>query len=84
LVLSTQVSSSVVQTAITGAIGPVAKEVCVFDEYRGPQVPEHKKSLTIRVTMQKNDATMTDAEADSIIGRALEVVRQELGAYIRA
>ncbi|GAC1303198.1 MAG: phenylalanine--tRNA ligase subunit beta [Vulcanimicrobiaceae bacterium] len=57
--------------------------VRVFDEYRGPQVGEGKKSLAVRVTLQRADATLTDAEAEAYVDAMLERVRERCGAQIR-
>jgi phenylalanyl-tRNA synthetase beta chain len=57
--------------------------VSVFDEYRGPQVGEGRKSLAVRAIMQRYDATITDEEADAAIARAITAVRDELEGTIR-
>ena len=42
-----------------------------------------EKSLAVRVTLQRFDATITDEEADAAIARALDAVRERFGATIR-
>ena len=44
---------------------------------------EDRKSLALRVTMQRFDATITDAEADDAVARALAALGEDLGAAIR-
>jgi phenylalanyl-tRNA synthetase beta chain len=72
---------------IAGVVGKAIGELCtsvhVFDEYRGPQVGEGRKSVAVRATMQRYDATITDAEADAAIARAVAALRDELGGTIR-
>ncbi len=83
LVLDPATPAVRVETTIATAIGGLATSVRVFDEYRGAQIAPDKKSLAVRVTMQRTDATITDEEADTAIARALAVLRDELGAVIR-
>jgi phenylalanyl-tRNA synthetase beta chain len=47
-------------------------------------VGEHRKSVALRLTMQRDDATITDAEADAAIARALIALSERLDAAIRA
>jgi phenylalanyl-tRNA synthetase beta chain len=55
----------------------------VFDEYRGPQVGEGKKSLALRIVLQSDTATLTDAEADASLARIAERLRERFGAVPR-
>jgi phenylalanyl-tRNA synthetase beta chain len=55
----------------------------IFDEYRGAQVDSAKKSLAIRVTLQRDDATLTDAIADETIAAIVEGLKQSTGAILR-
>ncbi|MHB8147889.1 MAG: phenylalanine--tRNA ligase subunit beta-related protein, partial [Vulcanimicrobiaceae bacterium] len=83
LVLDPQVAAARVETVIARAVGNLATGVRVFDEYRGAQIAADKKSLAVRVTLQRSDTTITDEEADTAIARALLALRDELGAVIR-
>jgi len=65
-----------------GGDGAIA-DVRVFDEYRGPQIEAGKKSIAVRVVLQRSDATLTDAEADRHIASILESLRERCGAHIR-
>jgi phenylalanyl-tRNA synthetase beta chain len=55
----------------------------IFDEYRGPQVGFGKKSLAIRVTLQLDTATLTDARADETIAAIVAGLRRRFGATLR-
>jgi phenylalanyl-tRNA synthetase beta chain len=61
----------------------VLADVRVFDEYRGPQVESGKKSIALRVVLQRDDATLTDAEADRHIAAILASLAERCGAKIR-
>ncbi len=83
LVLDPATAAVRVEATIARAIGALATSVRVFDEYRGTQIAPDKKSLAVRVTLQRTDATITDEEADTAVARALAALRDELGAAIR-
>jgi len=84
LVLDASVAARDIEHAVMTALGPLGTRVAVFDEYRGPQVPQGRKSLAIRVTLQRYDATITDEEADDAIAGVLEALHEQFGATIRA
>lgn len=84
LICDLDVPAAAVETAIAKAIGDLCTGVRTFDEYRGAQIPPDKKSLAIRVTLQRSDATITDEEADAAIERALQALREHLGVSLRA
>ena len=73
-----------IERAIAEAIGDLCTGVRTFDEYRGAQVAEGKKSLAVRATMQRMDTTITDEEADAAVDRALAALRDNLGITLRA
>ena len=72
-----------VERVIRKAIGPICTAVRSFDEYRGSQIAPNKKSLAVRATIQKPDATITDEEADAAIESALRALQEELGVTLR-
>ncbi len=83
LVVDLDVTADQVSRTTRRAIGELCLGVRAFDEYRGPQVGEGRKSLAIRATIGRFDATITDEEADAAIARAIDALRDETGATIR-
>jgi phenylalanyl-tRNA synthetase beta chain len=83
LVVALAVPAAEIERVTAGSIGSICTGVRVFDEYRGPQVGEDRKSLAVRVTLQRFDTTITDEEADVAVARALDALRGDLGAVIR-
>jgi phenylalanyl-tRNA synthetase beta chain len=83
LVVDLDVSADRIAKIVQKSIGDLCTGVRVFDEYRGPQVGENRKSLAVRATIQRFDATITDEEADAAVSRALAALRDEVGATIR-
>ncbi len=76
-------STSSGQAPSTGSEQVVVAGVRVFDEYHGPQVAAGKKSLAVRITLQKNDATLTDADADGYMQGILKSLEERCGARVR-
>jgi phenylalanyl-tRNA synthetase beta chain len=62
---------------------PLVRSATVFDEYRGPQVGEAKKSLALRIVLQSDEKTLTDEEADAAMQRIVAVLRERFGATPR-
>ncbi len=83
LSVGTEVTAERVEVVTAQAIGDICTAVRVFDEYRGPQVEEGRKSLAVRAIMQRFDGTITDEEADAAVARAVEALHERLGAIVR-
>ena len=62
---------------------PLVRSATVFDEYRGPQVGEGKKSLGLRIVLQSNEKTLTDEDADAALARIIAALRERFGAVPR-
>jgi phenylalanyl-tRNA synthetase beta chain len=84
LILSPEISAHDIAHAIRAGVNGVLRDVRVFDEYRGPQIGENRKSIAVRVKLQRDDATLTDAEADAHIASILASLHQRVGAEIRS
>ncbi|HSR26555.1 MAG TPA: phenylalanine--tRNA ligase subunit beta, partial [Candidatus Eisenbacteria bacterium] len=69
---------------IEGAGGELLESATAFDEYRGSQVAEGRKSVAFALTFRGRERTLTDAEVD----RQLEAIKAALagrhGATFRA
>jgi phenylalanyl-tRNA synthetase beta chain len=84
LVVAPETTATEIERAVRAGGNGVLAEVRVFDEYRGPQVGDGKKSVAVRVVLQRFDATLTDADADAHIAAILAALRDGIGAKIRA
>ena len=62
---------------------PDVRNAAVFDEYRGSQVGVAKKSLAVRVTLGRDDATLTDADAEGALAAIVAGLRERFGATLR-
>ena len=73
-----------IQEAMKKAGGKLVEAVALFDIYRGPQVGENKKSVSMRVTLRAADRTLTVEEAEKIGAKILSALDKELGIQLRA
>ena len=64
--------------------GKLVEDVSLFDIYRGPQVGENKKSVSIRVTLRASDRTLTVEEAEKAGAKILKALEAQLGITLRA
>jgi phenylalanyl-tRNA synthetase beta chain len=63
---------------------PELREARVFDEYRGAQVGEGKRSLAFRVAFGSPERTLTDEEAGAVRARIVDALASRFGAVLRA
>lgn len=70
-------------TAAVRAAEGLVRAAAVFDEYRGPQVGEGKKSLALRIVLQSDETTLTDEAAEAALGRIVAALRERFGATPR-
>ena len=57
--------------------------VTFFDRYQGKGVPEGAVSLSVRLTFQSTDRTLTDAEVQHAFDHILSALVREHGAVQR-
>jgi|TARA_R100000149_G_scaffold65270_1_gene39155 phenylalanyl-tRNA synthetase beta chain len=69
--------------AVQGADKARITEVAVFDVYRGKGVEPGFKSVALEVTLQPDQATLTEAEIEALSAKILAAA-QKLGAALRA
>jgi phenylalanyl-tRNA synthetase beta chain len=82
VVVDEDVLAAAVEAAVAEGGGELLERVALFDEYRGEQLGEGKKSLALRLEFRAPDRTLTDedvAELRAAIERELE----ELGGRLR-
>ncbi|MGN1193929.1 MAG: phenylalanine--tRNA ligase subunit beta, partial [Acutalibacteraceae bacterium] len=61
-----------IEKAIARAVGKILEDIALFDVYVGSQIPEGMKSVAFSVRMRAADHTLTDAEADSAVKKAVD------------
>lgn len=81
-ILDPAVAAGAVLATIRGT-SDLVRSADVFDEYRGPQIGADKKSLAVRIALQRDDATLTDAEAEAAIRTVVGALGASHGAILR-
>ncbi len=83
VIVDEQVPAAQVASVIRRAGGPLVVHVALFDLYRGPNIPQGKKSLAFHITYQALERTLKDEEVARIRRRIIRALEQELGAQLR-
>ena len=83
-VVGDEVGAAELMDAMRTVAGPELRDVAVFDEYRGAQVGEGKRSLAFRVAFGSPDRTLTDEEAAEIRARIVDALGKRFDATIRS
>ena len=73
-----------IRKAMKSAGGKLVESVALFDIYRGPQLGENKKSVSMRVTLRAADRTLTVEEAEKTATKILNALDKQLGISLRA
>lgn len=73
-----------IERAITKAGGKLLESVELFDEYRGQNVPEGKRSLALRLVYRADDRTLTDQDIDPVHQKVREVLEEKFQAELRS
>ena len=82
--LSILVDKEVSWKKIEESVKSMAKEVEFIDEYKGNQIPDGKKSITLKVRMMNEGTTMTSEEINEKMNAILNILDKECGATLRA
>ena len=69
--------------AARGVDRKLVTDIRLFDVYEGEGLPDGKKSLAVAVTLQPQDATLTDAEIEAFSRRLVAAVEKATGGTLR-
>ena len=81
--LSILVNEEIKWSEIEKSIRSMVKEIEFVDEYRGNQIPNGKKSITLKVRMVNEGTTMTTEQINEKIYNILNVLDEKCGAKLR-
>jgi phenylalanyl-tRNA synthetase beta chain len=82
LVAPDHVPYATLEAATRRGAGDVLDDLRWFDEYRGEQVGEGRRSVAMRLRLQAADRQLTDADAETVI-EAVARAADEVGATLR-
>lgn len=83
LVVPVGVSAAAVQATLRGADRALVTAVDVFDLYVGEHVADGCKSLALGLTLQAGDRTLTEAEINTVMDKAVALAKEAHGAQLR-
>jgi len=83
-VVGDDVPAAAIAAAMREAAGPELRELAVFDEYRGGQIGEGKRSLAFRVAFGSTERTLTDEDAAALRAKIVDALAAQFGAVLRA
>jgi phenylalanyl-tRNA synthetase beta chain len=81
---STQVSVAEIERVVRQAGKTLLDTVELFDEYRGENVPEGKRSLAFRLTYRASDRTLTDQDIDPVHQQVREALEEKFQVELRS
>ena len=73
-----------IEEEMAKAGGKLVESIALFDIYRGPQVGENKKSVSLRVTLRASDRTLTVEEAEKISAKILTALNKAFNITLRS
>jgi phenylalanyl-tRNA synthetase beta chain len=79
-----KVPASEILAAIREAAGELLRKLEVFDEYRGEQIGEGKRSLAFRLAFGSLEGTLTDEDVAPVRASIVDALATRFGAVLRA
>ena len=61
----------------------ILENVELFDVYRGPGIPEGKKSMAFSLELRADDRTLTDTDSEAVVTKVLAALKEKLDAALR-
>jgi phenylalanyl-tRNA synthetase beta chain len=80
--LPAEIIRGTIQAAGSAVPAPLASAV-FFDRYQGKGIPEGAVSISVRLTFQADDRTLTDAEVQASVDRIVAALAREHQATLR-
>ncbi|HEY9255782.1 MAG TPA: phenylalanine--tRNA ligase subunit beta [Stenotrophomonas sp.] len=79
-----QVAWSDLAASVRASIGPLLREIQLFDRYVGPGVEAGFKSLAMGLILQDNSRTLTDRDVEAVVADVVATVERDHRARIRS
>ncbi|MEX1146790.1 MAG: phenylalanine--tRNA ligase subunit beta [Sphingomonadales bacterium] len=82
-IVGRDVAAGDILRAASGADKALVRHATVFDVYEGEGVGADEKSIAIRLRLQADDRTLTDAEIEAVSVRVVDAVAKRTGGQLR-
>ena len=83
MILDDHVKFEDIKTIAYNLESKILKDVNLFDEYKGKNIGDKKKSFAVSFTFNDSKKTLTDKIIDKVITKFADAFKSELGAIIR-
>jgi len=83
IVVARSVGADQVEAAVRGALGDILVDFKLFDVYEGEGIDSNEKSLALGLTLQSQEATLTDRGIGEFAQSALGALKHALNARLR-
>jgi phenylalanyl-tRNA synthetase beta chain len=69
--------------AVSESAGGLLERVAVTDEYRGPELPAGRRSVTLHLVLRGRERTLRDVDVEAVVQRILSKLGQSLDVTLR-
>ncbi|HEY5970609.1 MAG TPA: phenylalanine--tRNA ligase subunit beta [Pseudoxanthomonas sp.] len=82
-VVADNVPWAAISTSVRTAVGPLLRDLLLFDRYVGAGVESGQKSLAMGLILQDNSRTLTDRDVEAVVSGVVAAIERDHGARIR-
>ncbi|MET0754497.1 MAG: phenylalanine--tRNA ligase subunit beta, partial [Pseudoxanthomonas sp.] len=82
-VVADEVPWQAISDTVRSAVGPLLRDLLLFDRYVGPGVESGQKSLAMGLILQDNSRTLTDRDVEDVVAGVVAAIERGHGARIR-
>jgi phenylalanyl-tRNA synthetase beta chain len=83
VLLSQDVASGQVADCVAESAGENLRDLVVFDVYSDPRLGDNQKSIGLGLVLGRFDRTLTDDEAEAVVGQVKQALRERFDAGFR-
>lgn len=82
-VVADEVPWQAISATVRSAVGPLLRDLVLFDRYVGAGVESGQKSLAMGLILQDNSRTLTDRDVEGVVSGVVAAIERDHGARIR-
>ena len=82
-VVADEVPWQALSDTVRAAVGPLLRDLVLFDRYVGAGVESGQKSLAMGLILQDNSRTLTDRDVEGVVSGVVAAIERDHGARIR-
>jgi phenylalanyl-tRNA synthetase beta chain len=82
-VVADEVPWQAISDTVRASVGPLLRDLVLFDRYVGGGVESGQKSLAMGLILQDNSRTLTDRDVEGVVSGVVAAIERDHGARIR-